>query len=104
MNKLIVTTAVAFALALSTTVQADDLGPDKAIELVEQGTIKHFKDLNKIAQDLHPDAQVVDTELENHYGKYVYALEMRDASRVEWDVHIDAQNGEVLKNRQDNDD
>ncbi len=83
---------------------SDDLGPDKAVELVEQGTIKHFRELNGLALALHPEAEVVETELENQYGKYIYKLELRDANKVEWDVHLDAQSGEVLKNRQDSDD
>ncbi|MFA5493626.1 MAG: PepSY domain-containing protein [Porticoccaceae bacterium] len=100
--------AILFAATLATfaavPVSAGDLGPDKAIELVEQGTIKHFRDLNKIALDLHPGATIVDTELEDEYGKHVYKLELRDTNNVEWDVAIDAQSGAVLKNRQDNDD
>ncbi|HLS98128.1 MAG: PepSY domain-containing protein [Porticoccaceae bacterium] len=96
--------AATFTTAAAFSVFADDLGPDKAIELVEQGTIKHFRDLNKIASDLHPGATIVDTELEDEYGKFVYKLELRDSANTEWEVAIDAQSGAVLKNRQDNDD
>ena len=94
-------TSLTLGLAISGFGIADDVGPDKAIELVEQGAIKHFRELNKIAQALHPQAQIVDTELESHYGKYVYALELRGADNVEWDVHLDAVTGDVLENRQD---
>lgn len=83
---------------------ADDLGPDKAMELVEQGKIKHFRDLNTIVIGLHPGARIVDTELEDNYGKFVYAVEVRDTNGKEWDVDLDAASGEVLKNREDNDD
>lgn len=92
------------AAAIAAPALADDLGPDKAIELVEQGTIKHFRDLNKVALDLHPGASIVDSELENVYGKYIYKVELRDASNAEWEVDIDAVNAAVVKNRQDNDD
>lgn len=104
MKTLISTLIVAATLGAMAPVFADDIGPDKAIELVEQGTIKHFRELNRIAQGLHPDAEIVETELENYYGKYIYKLELRDASRTSWDVDIDAQSGEVVKNRQDHDD
>ncbi|MGD9659735.1 MAG: PepSY domain-containing protein [Porticoccaceae bacterium] len=92
------------AISFAVSAAADDIGPDKAIELVEQGAIKHFRELNKIALDLHPEADIVETELENHYGKYIYKLELRDASNTQWDVHVDARSGEVVKNHQDNDD
>lgn len=99
--------AILFAATLTAfaaiPVSASELGPDKAIELVEQGTIKHFRDLNKIALDLHPGATIVDTELKDKYGKHIYELELRDSNNVEWDVAIDAQSGAVLKNRQDDD-
>lgn len=104
MRPLIAVSVLTLSVALSGIVHADDVGPDKAIELVEQGAIKHFRELNKIAQALHPQAQIVDTELESHYGKYVYALELRDTGNREWDVHLDAATGDVLENRQDQDD
>lgn len=94
--------AALLGLAFSTT--ADDVGPDKAVELVEQGKIKHFRDLNAIVMGLHPGARIVDTELEDHYGKIVYALELHDSNGRQWDVDLDAATGEVLKNREDNDD
>lgn len=83
---------------------ADDIGHAEAMDLVEKGTIKDPRELNKAALELHPGANIVDTELENEYGKYVYKLELRDSANVEWDVAIDAENGAVLENRQDNDD
>lgn len=102
-HTLRITLAAALAaVALSAT--ANDIGPDKAIELVEQGKIKHFRDLNAIAMGLHPGAALAETELEDNYGKYVYKLEVRDSSGKQWDVDLDATSGEVLKNREDNDD
>jgi len=103
-STVILTAVFTAAAAIAAPALADDLGPDKAIELVEQGTIKHFKELNKVALDLHPGANIVDTELEDNYGKYIYKVELRDASNREWDVDIDAVSAEVVKNRQDNDD
>ncbi|MCK9502743.1 MAG: PepSY domain-containing protein [Porticoccaceae bacterium] len=101
--KAITISLFAVAICAAIPALADDVGPDKAVELVEQGAIKHFRELNKIAQDLHPGADIVETELENHYGKYIYKLELRDTNNSEWDVHMDAKSGEVVKNRQDND-
>lgn len=104
MKPFIAITALTLSVVLSGIANADDIGPDKAFELVEMGEIKHFSELNQIAQALHPQAQIADTELESHYGKYVYALELRGADNLEWDVHLDAVTGDVLENRQDRDD
>jgi len=83
---------------------ADDIGYTETADLVSKGTIKDPRELDKVALELHPGAKIVDTELENEYGKYVYKLELRDSDNVEWDVAIDAANGAVLENRQDDDD
>ncbi|MFA5632633.1 MAG: PepSY domain-containing protein [Porticoccaceae bacterium] len=91
----------AFAVA---PVVADDVDHAQAMDLVEKGTIKDPRELNEAALELHPGAKIVDTELENEYGKYVYKLELRDSANVEWDVAIDAASGAVLENRQDDDD
>lgn len=101
MNKL---TALLTAAALMTSVgiaQADDLGPDEALKLHNAGTIQTFEKLNEAALALHPGAKIDDTELEEEYGRYIYQLEIRDAKGLEWDVELDATNGEVLKNHQD---
>lgn len=104
LSSVILSAIFTTAVALGAPALADDIGPDKAIELVEQGTIKHFRELNKVALDLHPGASIVDTELENVYGKYIYKIELRDTDNAEWDVDIDAVSGEVVKNRRDSDD
>ena len=83
---------------------ADDVGPDKAVELVEQGKIKHFRDLNAIVQGLYPGGRIIDTELEDNYGKYVYSTEVHSSDGRQFDVDIDAVTGEVLKNREADDD
>ena len=71
------------ALALGTAgAFADDVRIDQAQALVSNGTI-------------------TDTELEQEYGKYVYKVEIRDADGAEWDVDLDAANGEILKSERD---
>ncbi|WP_110950580.1 PepSY domain-containing protein [Pseudomonas bohemica] len=92
--------AAAFALTAG-YVQAKDLGPDEALRLRDAGTIQSFEKLNAAALAKHPGATVTETELEQEYGKYVYQVELRDAKGVEWDVELDATNGQVLKDHQD---
>jgi uncharacterized membrane protein YkoI len=97
-------TLAAALVGVAFSATADDIGPDKAVELVEQGKIKHFRDLNAIVMGLHPGARMVDTELEDRNGKFVYSLELHDSDGMQWEVDVDAVTGDVLKNKQDPDD
>lgn len=89
------------ALLLAVPAMADDIGPDKAMALVQAGTIKSFDELNQAALANHAGATIKETELEREHGNYVYQVELRDAQGVEWDVDINAATGEVLSDRRD---
>ncbi|RJG14589.1 peptidase [Pseudomonas cavernicola] len=96
---LFLVAALAFAAGIA---QARDLGPDEALKLRDAGTILSFEKLNAAAIAKHPGATVEETELEQEYGSYVYQAELRDAQGVQWDVELDATNGQILKDHQDN--
>ena len=98
-------TAAAFAALFGTSpllLASDDIGPDQAVKLLQDGVIKPFDALNATARAKHPGATLGETELEREYGRYVYKVELRDEQGVEWDVDIDAATGEVLDDRRDN--
>ncbi|WP_335944500.1 PepSY domain-containing protein [Pseudomonas sp. G166] len=80
---------------------ARDLNDDEARKLRDAGTILSFEKLNAIALAEHPGATLTDTELDEEYGRYIYQVDLRDAKGIEWDLELDAANGEVLKNHQD---
>lgn len=92
---------IAGFIILASNVQARDLGPDEALKLRDSGTIQSFEKLNELALAQHPGGLIRETELENEWGRYVYQLEVVDALGIEWDVELDATNGEMLKNHQD---
>ena len=97
-------TALFAAAALTLTAglaQARDLGPDEALKLRDAGTIQSFEKLNAAALAQHSGGKIEETELEEEYGRYVYQVEIRDAQGVQWDIELDASNGQVLKNQQD---
>lgn len=95
--------SLVFAALLSATalVHAKDVSLDEAIKLRDAGSIQAFDKLNALALAQHPGAVVEDTELENQMGRYVYQIELRDAQGLEWDIELDANTGEILKNQQD---
>lgn len=102
--KTIVSSALAITLlfgAATPLLASDDIGPDQAVKLLQDGVIKPFETLNEAALAKHPGATIKETELEREYGRYVYKVELRDADGVEWDVDLDAATGEVLDDRRD---
>ncbi|MNU02768.1 Peptidase propeptide and YPEB domain protein [compost metagenome] len=60
-----------------------------------------FDKLNEAAIAKHPASTVEETELEEEYGRYVYQVELRDPQGVQWDLELDATNGQILKDHQD---
>ena len=89
------------ALTLTAGLAQADVRPDHIPELLKKGEITSFETLNAKALDQHKGATILDTELDDSYGKLVYEVEMRDAQGLKWDVELDAKTGNVLKNKQD---
>jgi uncharacterized membrane protein YkoI len=92
----------ALLIGLGTSIAyARDLGPDEALKLRDAGTIVSFEKLNANAIARHPGSTVTETELEEQYGKFLYQVELRDPQGIDWDLELDAVNGQVLKDHQD---
>ena len=102
MKKLTTLFAIAALTATACIAQARDLGPDEALKLRDAGTIQSFEKLNAAALAKHPGSVVEETDLEQENGRYIYELDLRDAQGVQWDLELDATNGQVLKDHQDN--
>lgn len=88
-------------LGSSFSVMAKDLGPDQALKLRDAGTIKPFDALNQSALTRHLNSKVVDSELEQEYGRYIYQVELIDAKGTHWELEFDAATGELLRDYQD---
>jgi uncharacterized membrane protein YkoI len=102
MNKLTALFAITTLATTAGIAQARDLGPDEALKLRDAGTIQSFEKLNEAAIAKHPGSKVEETELEEHYGRYIYQVELRDAQNVQWDLELDATSGQILKDQRDN--
>lgn len=100
--KLLAITALTMGL-VATPILAKDIGPDKAMQLVESGAIKPFTELNDIARALHPGAEVTETELEHKKQGYIYEVELRDETNRKWEVELDAETAKVLHDREESD-
>ncbi|KZY34487.1 peptidase [Alcanivorax sp. HI0083] len=93
--------AAVLGVASVSAVQADDVPHSQIDTLVKDGTIQSLDKLDKVVLDKHPNAKITDTDLENEYGRYIYQVELRDPQGVEWDLDIDASNGDVLGEEKD---
>ena len=95
------TVLVAAGIIASTAAQARAVDPDKPLTLPGTVTIVAFDQLEAAALALHPGSTLLDTDLDEAYGKYLYQVELEDANGIEWEVELDALSGHVLKNHQD---
>ncbi|WP_455827136.1 PepSY domain-containing protein [Pseudomonas graminis] len=95
------TALVAAAIIASTPTHAAAVDPDKPLIVPATVTIVAFDQLEATALALHPGSTLLDTDLDEAYGKYVYEVELEDANGIEWDIELDALSGQVLKNHQD---
>lgn len=102
MKPLIVvfTTAVLVCSAGSTI--ARDIGLEETARLRAAGTIQSAEKLEAAALITHPGSIITDSELDEEYGKHIFQVDLRDAQGIEWDVDVDAANGNILKDQQDN--
>ncbi|MBF6029411.1 PepSY domain-containing protein [Pseudomonas sp. P115] len=95
-------TAVAAAAIIAFSAnQAGAVDSGKPLNVPATVTIVAFDQLEAAALALHPGSTLLDTDLDEAYGKYVYEVELEDANGIEWDVELDALTGRVLKNHQD---
>ncbi|SEE43532.1 Peptidase propeptide and YPEB domain-containing protein [Pseudomonas costantinii] len=95
------TALVAAGIIASTAAQARAVDPDKPLKIPGTVTIVAFEQLEATALALHPGSTLLDTDLDEAYGKYLYQVELEDADGIEWEVELDALTGRVLKNHQD---
>ena len=95
------TALVATVMIGVTTTQVAAVDPDKPLTVPATVTIVAFDQLEATALALHPGSTLLDTDLDEDYGKYVYEVEVRDSNGIEWDIELDALSGQVLKNHQD---
>ena len=95
------TARIVAAIIASTALHAWAVDPDKPLKLPGTVTIVAFDQLEATALALHPGSTLLDTDLDEEYGKYLYQVELEDANGIEWEVELDALTGQVLKNHQE---
>ena len=73
---------------------------DEVWQLKESGQIMALEDLISQVRKNYP-GRIIEIELDNDDGRYIYELELVDENGVVWDMEVDAGSGEVLEYEQD---
>src|SRR5690606_16937615 len=101
MNSFIRTNVFVLITAVALSAAAGDIGPDEALRLRQQGEILALEKLLDIAMSRHPGARLLEAELEEDDGIYIYEVELITRSGVVRDIEINARNGRILKDEED---
>ncbi|UZE22113.1 PepSY domain-containing protein [Pseudomonas sp. B21-056] len=88
-------------LAFCSVVMARDLDQDEALQLRQQGVILPLEQLLQQALDLHPGAKLLEAELEEKHGVYIYEVELLDTDGVVRELDLEAASGRLLKDKED---
>src|SRR5699024_4226538 len=100
--KTLTALCVSAALLVGASIaQAKDVSPAQLVELSNSGAIMPFAQLDAAALAQHPGATLLDTDLDESNGRYLYQVDVRDGKGQKWEVELDAETAEVLKNKQD---
>ncbi len=88
-------------LVLSVEAQARDLDQDEALRLRQEGVILPLEQLMQPALGHYPRATLLEAELEEEGDVFVYEVELLTADGVVRELELDARDGRVLKDEED---
>ncbi|HTF96713.1 MAG TPA: PepSY domain-containing protein [Cellvibrio sp.] len=94
-------TRVLLFLLLTGSVNARDLSQDEALRLREQGRIIPLEQLLALVEKRHPNASLLEVELEEDDDIYIYDVELATRDGVVRELEIDASTGTILKDEED---
>jgi len=93
---------IPLALLLATTPAASrDLDQDEALRLRREGLILPLESLLQRAMERHPGARLLEAELEEDDGLYIYEIELLTADGIARELELDARDGRMLKDEED---
>ena len=80
---------------------ARDLDQDEALRLRRDGVIMPFEQLMQRLGQVYPGSTLLEAELEEEDGVLVYEVEILTAQGVVRELELDARNGNILKDEED---
>ena len=90
-----------FLVALTLGVSARDLSQDEALRLREQGRIIPLETLLALVAQRHPQSALLEVELEEDQGIYIYEVELATHDGVVRELEIDAYTGAIIRDEED---
>lgn len=93
-------TALALAV-LCSTAMARDLDQDEALALRRDGVILPLEQVLQQAMDRYPGAKLLEVELEEKHDVYIYEVELLTVDGVARELHLKADTGELVKDKED---
>lgn len=94
--------AVACVLVMGcAAVQARDLDQDEALNLRQRGVILPLEQLVDLVLGRYPGARLLEAELEEKHGVYVYEFEVLTTEGVVRELKFDARDSRLLKDEED---
>lgn len=97
---LLVTLPLVLLLAATPAVSRD-LDQDEALRLRREGLIMPLEALLQRALERHPGASLLEAELEEEDGRYVYEIELLTTQGVARELEFDARDGRLIKDEED---
>ncbi|QRY77477.1 PepSY domain-containing protein [Pseudomonas sp. PDNC002] len=88
-------------LAMAGTAQAHDLSQDEALRLSREGVIRPFEEILPAALNRYPGSRLLEAELEKEHGNYIYEVELLTVDGVVRELELDARDGRILKDKED---
>lgn len=90
------------ALLLAATPAASrDLDQDEALQLRREGRILPLESLLQQVQQRYPGARLLEAELEEEDGLYIYEIELLTAGGIARELELDARDGRLIKDEED---
>lgn len=80
---------------------ARDLGQDEALKLRQQGVILPLEQLIGQALGRYPGSKLLEADLEEKHGVYIYEIELLTVEGVVRELKFDARDSRLLKDKED---
>lgn len=78
-----------------------DVDQDEALRLRQSGEVLSFQVILGAALERHPDARLLEAELERDDGELTYELELLTVDGVVRELEIDARTGDIIEDEVD---
>ncbi len=80
---------------------ARDLDQDEALRLRQSGLIQPLEHCIRVALERYPEAKLLEAELEEKHGIYVYEIELLTREGIVRELKFDARDSRLIEDKED---